>query len=218
MRILHLSDTHGCHRRLRDLPEADVVVHSGDFCMVGSEQEAIDFLNWFCDLPYRHKIFICGNHDDCLYGANIDGLDHNVHYLCNSGIEIEGLKFYGVPMFMGDCITDRQSRNYASIPEDTDILITHSPAYGILDFDDGINYGSEEILERLSALHQLKAHLFGHIHTQHGMDERLPAAENLDERYLAAEALSRVTKIIFSNGAIMNSDYTNLQAPNMIEI
>lgn len=218
MRILHLSDTHGCHRRLRDLPEADVVVHSGDFCMVGSEQEAIDFLNWFCDLPYRHKIFICGNHDDCLYGANIDGLDDNVHYLCNSGIEIDGLKFYGVPMFMGDCITDRQSRNYALIPEDTDILITHSPAYGILDFDDGINYGSEEILERLTALHQLKAHLFGHIHTQHGMDERLPAAENLDERHLAADALSHVTKIIFSNGAIMNSDYTNLQTPNVIEI
>lgn len=49
MKILHLSDTHGCHRRLKDLPEADVVVHSGDICMVGSEQEAIDFLNWFCD-------------------------------------------------------------------------------------------------------------------------------------------------------------------------
>lgn len=26
MKILHLSDTHNCHRRLRDLPEADVVV------------------------------------------------------------------------------------------------------------------------------------------------------------------------------------------------
>ena len=50
MRILHLSDTHNCHRWLRDLPEADVVVHSGDFCMVGSEQEAIDFLNWFCPM------------------------------------------------------------------------------------------------------------------------------------------------------------------------
>lgn len=55
MKILHLSDTHNCHRRLRDLPEADVVVHSGDFCMVGTEQEALDFLNWFCDLPYKHK-------------------------------------------------------------------------------------------------------------------------------------------------------------------
>lgn len=70
MRILHLSDTHSCHHQLKDLPEADVVVHSGDFTMTGTEQEALDFLNWFCDLPYAHKIFICGNHDDCLYEAN----------------------------------------------------------------------------------------------------------------------------------------------------
>ena len=78
--------------------------------MNGSEQEALDFMNWFCDLPYPQKIFICGNHDECLYDATIDGLDGNVQYLCNSGIEIEGLKFYGVPMFMGECITDRQTR------------------------------------------------------------------------------------------------------------
>jgi ser/thr protein phosphatase family protein len=166
--------------------------------MVGTEQEAIDFLYWFCDLPYKHKIFICGNHDDCLYGANIDGLDDNVHYLCNSGIEIDGLKFYGVPMFMGDCITDRQSRNYARIPADTDILITHCPAYGILDFDDGINYGSEEILERLPSFPNLKAHLFGHIHAQHGILEQ--------------------NGVTFSNGAIMNADYTDLSSPNLIDI
>lgn len=197
MKILHLSDTHGCHRRLRDLPEADVVVHSGDFTMTGSEAEAIDFMNWFCDLPYHHKIFICGNHDDCLYGANIDGLDANVHYLCNSGIDIDGIKFYGVPMYMGDCVTDRQSRNYARIPDDTDVLITHSPAYGILDFDDGINYGSEELLDRLSTLN-LKAHLFGHIHAQHGLTEQ--------------------NGVIYSNGAIMNADYTNLSEPHVIKL
>ena len=109
MKILHISDTHGSHRRLRDLPEADVVVHSGDFTMNGSEQEALDFLNWFCDLPYLQKIFICGNHDECLYG------DDNVHYLCNSGVEIGGVRFYGVPMFMGDCVTGRQAKHYANI-------------------------------------------------------------------------------------------------------
>lgn len=197
MKILHLSDTHGCHHRLRDLPEADVAVHSGDFCMVGSEQEAIDFLNWFCDLPCKHKVFICGNHDDCLYGADIDGLDADVHYLCNSSVEIEGLKFYGVPMFMGDCITDRQSRNYAGIPGDTDILITHSPPYGILDFDDGINYGSEDIRLKLSDLH-LKVHLFGHIHARHGVVEQHCT--------------------IFSNGAIMTSNYSDLSTPSIITI
>lgn len=159
MKILHLSDTHGSHRRLQNLPEADIIVHSGDFTMNGSESEAIDFMNWYCELPYSHKIFICGNHDECLYGANIGGLDNNVHYLCNSWVEIAGMKFYGVPMFMGDCVTERQSRHYANIPSDTDVLITHSPAYRILDYDDEINYGSEELLSRISMLH-LKAHLF----------------------------------------------------------
>lgn len=118
MNILHISDTHGHHSELTKLPEADVIIHSGDFTLAGSEIEALDFLEWFCNLPYHHKIFICGNHDDCLYGADIDGLDDNVHYLCNSGVEIAGVKFYGVPMFMGDCITDRQSHNIANIPED----------------------------------------------------------------------------------------------------
>ncbi len=197
MKILHLSDTHGCHHRLGDLPEADVVVHSGDFTMNGSEAEAIDFMNWFCDLPYVHKLFICGNHDECLYGANIDGLDENVHYLCNSGVEIDGVKFYGVPMFMSDCITDRQNRNYDNIPADTDVLITHSPAYGILDYDDNINYGDENLLAKVISINP-KLHLFGHIHSQHG-------------------TLSK-HGTTFSNGAIMNGDYTNLQCPNLIII
>ncbi|MDE6522699.1 MAG: metallophosphatase domain-containing protein [Muribaculaceae bacterium] len=197
MKILHLSDTHGCHHRLCNLPEADFLVHSGDFTMTGTESEALDFLNWLCDLPYKHKIFICGNHDDCLYDANIDGLDNNVHYLCNSGVEIDGIKFYGVPMFMNDCITSRQNYNYANIPADTDILITHSPAYGILDFDDNTHYGLKTLLERITTI-KPKFHLFGHIHSMHGISQK--------------------NGTFFSNGAIMNSDYTNLNMPNLIEI
>lgn len=100
-------------------------------------------------------------------------------------------------MFLEDCVTERQSRNYEKIPDDTDILVTHSPAYGILDFDDGINYGSEEILTKLSDLH-LKAHLFGHIHAQHGILEQ--------------------HGVIYSNGAIMNTDYTKLNTLNVIEV
>ena len=100
-------------------------------------------------------------------------------------------------MFMDDCTTERQSHNYNKILSDTDILITHSPAYGILDFDDNINYGSEEILMKLSDLH-LKAHLFGHIHAQHG--------------------ILKQHGVIFSNGAIMNADYSVLNSPNRIII
>ena len=149
IRILHLSDTHSQHRRITELPDADILIHSGDFTMNGSEQEAIDFMNWFCDLHYPRKIFVCGNHDAYLYGAKVDRLDKNVHYLCNSGVVIDGGKFYGVLMFMEDCISDRQARNYAVISVDTDVLITHCPPYGVLDFDDGINYGSTELLTRV---------------------------------------------------------------------
>ncbi|MDE6522363.1 MAG: metallophosphatase domain-containing protein [Muribaculaceae bacterium] len=195
MRILHLSDTHGCHRRLRELPEADVVVHSGDFCMAGTEDEAFDFINWFCNLSYKHKIFIAGNHDDSLYGAKIEGLDNNTHYLCNTRIEIEGIKFYGIPMFMEDCISGRENIHYAKIPTDTDILITHAPPYGILDLDEGINYGSERLLEKLATLN-LKAHLFGHIHSSHGLEI--------------------INGITFSNGSVVKSNYSTLYIPNEV--
>lgn len=196
MKILHLSDTHDMHHRLRDLPKADILVHSGDFCMVGNEQEALDFLNWFCDLPYKHKIFICGNHDDYLYNANIDGLPDNVHHLRHSSITIDGIKFYGVPMFMSDTTEGRHG--YHRIPNDVDVLVTHCPPHGILDFDDDFNYGSKSLRTKIDSLHQLKAHLFGHIHARH-------------DTLLQGSA-------IFSNGAIMDADYTHLNTPNLIQL
>ena len=100
-------------------------------------------------------------------------------------------------MFMEDCVTDRQEKFYNNIPSDTDVLITHSPAYGVLDFDDNINYGSEKLLAKLQSLN-LKAHLFGHIHAQHGIIEK--------------------NGTIFSNGAIMNGDYSSFWKSNIIDI
>jgi 3',5'-cyclic AMP phosphodiesterase CpdA len=91
MTLLHLSDTHGKHKELKDLPSADIIVHTGDFTYAGGEDEAMDFMNWFSDLPYAHKIFIAGNHDLCMYGADhIEGLPDNVHYLCGTGVTING--------------------------------------------------------------------------------------------------------------------------------
>lgn len=197
MRLLHISDTHRYHWQFKNLPEAEVLVHSGDFCMIGTETEAIDFLNWFCDLPYSHKVFICGNHDECLYGTNIEGLDENVYYLCNSGVTIEGIKFYGVPMFIADSVIGRQEYNIAQIPVGTDVLITHMPPLGILDIDDGIHYGSDSLLGRARDIHP-KAHLFGHIHPQHG--------------------IIRKNGIIFSNGAMVSNQHFLASRFNVIEI
>lgn len=72
-----------------------------------------------------------------------------------------------------------------------------TPPYGILDFDDNIHYGSKELLQRVSEV-SLRLHLFGYIHRQHGMTDKGVAR--------------------FSNGAIMNVDYTDFRASNLIEL
>ena len=175
MKILHISDTHNQHKLLTGLPQADIIVHSGDFTLAGSEDEAYDFMNWFIDLPYAHKIFIAGNHDGCMYGADgIEGLPDNVHYLCNSGCCIDGVNFYGIPMFMEDDEDGKLNEFYDRIPENTDVLITHQPPYGICDITDygtgPKSHGNGVLLERVNQLH-LHYHFFGHEHDAYGVEK-----------------------------------------------
>ncbi len=170
MLILHLSDTHGKHHELSSLPLADIIIHSGDISFAGSENEVMDFIEWFGALPYKYKIFIAGNHDDCLFGANIDGLPQNCYYLCNSSVSIEGVKFYGVPMFMEDAMSGDYDRNIQKIPSDTDILITHQPPKGILDSSANINYGDSNLLQIVLEI-KPKYQLFGHIHGAYGIEK-----------------------------------------------
>ena len=170
MKLLHISDTHGKHKLLTDLPKADIIVHSGDVGMAGTEEEIIDFLNWFLDLTYQYKVFVPGNHDDCLIDADISGLDDNCFVLDNKGIEIEGIRIYGVPAFIEYSINGEEEKFINSIPKNTDILVTHQPPYGILDFSDGIHYGSPLLLKRLMEI-KPRFHLFGHIHNDYGIEK-----------------------------------------------
>ena len=200
--ILHLSDTHGQHKNLKSLPEADVIVHSGDFTFAGSEEEAYDFINWFCNLPYKHKIFIVGNHDMCMYGADhIDGLSRNVHYLYNNSVVIDGIKFYGIPMFMEDCMDGNLDVFINNIPDDTDVLITHMPPKGTCDL---ANYGkgpehrgNATLAELLKKLHPT-CHLFGHEHDAYGKTIK----EN----------------VIYSNACVVDSRYNLINNPTIINI
>lgn len=200
--ILHLSDTHGQHKNLKSLPEADIIVHSGDFTFAGSEEEAYDFMNWFCNLPYKHKIFIAGNHDMCMYGADhIDGLSRNVHYLYNNSVVIDGIKFYGIPMFMEDCMDGNLDVFINNIPDDTDVLITHMPPNGTCDLADygkGPEHrGNATLAELLKKLHPT-CHLFGHEHDAYGKTIK----EN----------------VIYSNACVVDSRYNLINNPTIINI
>lgn len=63
MKIVFISDTHGQHRKLKNLPEADMIIHGGDLSKMGRDHEVQDFINWFSKLNYTYRIFIAGNHD-----------------------------------------------------------------------------------------------------------------------------------------------------------
>ena len=199
MRILHISDTHSKHRELPPLPNADIIVHSGDFTFAGSENEAKDFINWFCDLPYKHKIFIAGNHDMCMYGAeSIEGLANNVHYLCNSGITIDDVQFYGIPMFMEDIIDGSFDKMISDIPDSTTVFITHQAPYGFCDEYNGRHCGDRGIREKIEKLPTLRLHLFGHQHEANSM--------------IIHESVT------FSNAAVLDCQYNHIASPRVLEL
>lgn len=63
MKFVVISDTHGLHEDLQDLPNGDVIIHAGDFCHFSGAESRKRFLSWYADLNYRYKILISGNHD-----------------------------------------------------------------------------------------------------------------------------------------------------------
>lgn len=158
MTILQISDTHNKHQQLTNLPAADVIVHCGDFTDMGTEEETLDFLNWFIDLPYPHKIFVVGNHDLCLWEAvDIEDLPENVHFLQDRGCKIDGVRFFGLAYNHPENL----------IPDDVDVLITHEPPVMILDESDCAHWGNALLRARVFQV-KPKLHLFGHVHKAHG--------------------------------------------------
>ena len=101
--------------------------------------------------------------------------DAGIIYLNDSGVTIEGLKFFGSPVsphFAGWGFEKTRGtdikKHWDLIPADTDILITHGPAFGLLDRTlDGTNVGCEDLRERI---HEIKPLIdgCGHIHEAYG--------------------------------------------------
>jgi Icc-related predicted phosphoesterase len=177
MKIICISDTHNLHKDLK-IPDGDILIHAGDMTCVGGIDELKEFNQWLGTLPHRHKIVIAGNHD--LYLDHVPSLANllitNAIYLNDSGVEIEGLKIWGSPISPNyqDWAFNRERgeairKHWEMIPEDTDILITHCPPFGILDFTDtGKHEGCSDLLEIVQQKIKPRLHVFGHIHDAHG--------------------------------------------------
>ena len=205
MKVIAISDTHGYHDQL-SLPSGDVLIHAGDVSSRGSKQEVQDFLQWFSDLNYEHKIFIAGNHDFFFERADSDMITSiipdNVIYLNDSGISIGGLNIWGSPVtpwFFNWAFNRHRGadikKHWKLIPQNTDILITHGPVYGVLDRTiHGQRVGCEVLKDAIDVI-KPKVHICGHIHESYGQ------VQTMDTLYINASVLDVQYRLV--NDAVL---------------
>ena len=144
LKTLLISDTHGTHwhNNYQIDGEYDLLIHAGDFTNHGREDEISDFMLWIDALDqFKDIIYIAGNHDLNYQADPLVTLSGGtrLHYLYNSSVTIDGIKFYGSPytprFFDWEFMYDEEEAEdlWSTIPTDTDVLITHGPPYGIFD-------------------------------------------------------------------------------------
>ena len=206
MKITLISDTHNKHKYITDdLPGGDLLIHAGDISSMGYEHEIREFCKWYNSLDnYTNKVFIAGNHD---WGFQINTekvkeiLDFygNITYLQDKEVLVgeKLVSIYGSPWqpeFYNWAFNLQRKgvelkEKWDNIPSNTDILITHGPAYGYVDKVIGRteNLGCELLTERIKQL-KPKIHVCGHIHSGYGYtfdgDTHYINASVLNESYI----------------------------------
>jgi len=206
--IVHMSDTHNMHRHIHELPNADILIHTGDFTQGGSDEELKDFDAWLGEIKskFRYIVVILGNHDwhetqrqvasgklsaktavDPNYMrskfSNCILLQHQEVTICGLrifGSSWTGWNIAGAPQkvdsnnpgrrMMWEATGLATTHRFKEIPAHVDILLTHGPAYGILDcVGNRRTWGS--CAELIASIQQAKpkVHLFGHLHEQRGL-------------------------------------------------
>lgn len=175
------------------MPEGDILIHAGDFTISGGSYDIPviqDFNLWLGEQPHKHKFVIPGNHDRYFedYPRPARELITNAKLVQDEAFTVEGLKMYAspwTPRFGSDYWKFHKRRGsellaiWQKIPAGLDVLITHGPPMGILDYvgmqrtGDGIVIGGEHAGDEM-LYHEVvlrakpKVHIFGHIHPGYG--------------------------------------------------
>lgn len=187
-----ISDTHNKHNQLNGFLEGgEVLIHAGDISGRGTQKEVESFFNWYDsdNLNYDFKLFIAGNHD-FLFERELDKAKgiltghKSIDYIQDELItlfkkdedEEEEIKIWGSPWsprfydwaFNLDRNSDIMRSKWNMIPDDIDILITHTPPHGLLDSNTYYEKcGDELLMERIKEI-KPKICVFGHIHEANG--------------------------------------------------
>ena len=208
MKFVAIADTHGKHKDLT-IPSGDMLIHAGDISMKGDEDEIIDFLNWFDEQNFKHKILIAGNHDFYFETESQEQIEEllpkNITYLKDSSTTINEFKIWGSPItpwFFNWAFNrhrgEQINRHWDLIPPDTDILITHGPIFRTLDKNsEGQHVGCKDLFNKVQEIRP-KVHICGHIH----------------ESYDTADKMG----IKFINASVVNKNYELTNSPILFEL
>ena len=193
MKLIGLSDIHGNLIRVGPEFTADVAVIAGDMVPTssvfhGTTSEGVMrqvewvhsmFIPWLQSLPVRHVVLTWGNHDwfaDQQGGSLVPDLwwPENVHVLVNTSVDIEGVRFYGVPQtprfhdwaFNEDDTPESLGRRWDAVPDGTRVLVSDGPPRGSCDSVGNLRVGSltMERWLRGEATNRPEVMVCGHIH------------------------------------------------------
>ncbi|MHB8147994.1 MAG: metallophosphatase domain-containing protein [Vulcanimicrobiaceae bacterium] len=185
MNVTCISDTHSRHEAL-SLAPGDVLIHAGDLTSLGSVQDILAVYAWLERQPFKHIIVVPGNHDSAFeqmryLPSALKGEFPKITTLINQVTQIGKYLIYGspyTPYFFdwafnfspgGKGLRDAE-RMWESIPNETNILITHGPAYGMRDVNNRKEFcGDSALKARIEKLQNLRLHVFGHIHPSYGV-------------------------------------------------
>lgn len=186
MKLCCISDYHSRFQQVKpsSFEPHDVTLFAGDWTGPRKPdlqlKETVAFFEWLNQLPSKHKVLIAGNHDGTpILNAKafqpLIAQYPSIHYLSDTSINIDGYNIYGTPFtptFFDWYFMEHENelrKRWKRIPQDTHILLSHGPAFGILDeTDHGTSAGSYALLQVIENLTDLKLHVFGHIHEAYG--------------------------------------------------
>jgi len=189
-RISTISAIADLHGHLPQMQHADLAVVAGDIFPGALDKDPDGQGDWFraAFLPWvekqecTHVILVAGNHDHWIDAHNEEMLKEfapsagkKLVYLCDSGFVFHGVKIYGTPWvptpFVNKAFSlcdDSQLREkYTHIPQDVDLLITHTVPYdcNYIGFSDRDmrDLGSKELREAVDT-RNIRFLVGGHIH------------------------------------------------------
>ncbi|XP_042873636.1 metallophosphoesterase MPPED2-like [Penaeus japonicus] len=147
----------------------------------------------------------------------------NAIYLCDESVTLFGVKIYGtpwIPEYHSPLKTDSDKwkeqkyphlrafelprenplrQKWRAIPEDTNILLTHTPPMGHGDLTARKKRaGCEDLLEAVQRRVKPKYHIFGHIHEGYG--------------------ISKDAHTVYMNASLCNSRYQAINAPLVFDL